>query len=454
MIMPILGSLAIWVGPHAKAAVNEMTDVPTRSGTVIRAGQSTASSTVSSSYVPEIDALRGLAMTAVVAIHCGLFPMGWMGVWLFFVISGFAVATSLFSTKHRTAEVWSRIETFYARRALRIWPIYFLFVAANALVIVSLGESGSLQEVPWLMTFTQNIKMIIESYAPGTCWPGFAHLWTLSTEQQFYVVFPLLLLLTSRRSRAIALLCVIAIAPLIRYATARWAMAYGFDDLHIAFAVYAFGPGHFDAFAIGTLIALYREEISQDRRLARLATIVALMTMSVYGLAYVIINSVLIDHFSVGVIRNIVSGVLYGQGREVWVYLVPVYASAAVLMRILAGDRHCLRICRLPGLQAIGRISYGGYLFHVPILMILINLVPAFGRPVSGVSSYGVHILLFAAGYLMTIVAAWTSFTFLERHFSQLGRTLADERIGTLADQGQREATLQTIIVSLRPPVE
>lgn len=423
--MRIFGFLPMWIGHHAKPAVNEMTDVQTLSGAVIRAGQPAASSAVPSAYVPEIDALRGLAMTAVVAIHCGLFPMGWMGVWLFFVISGFAVTTSLFSAKHRTAGVWSRMGTFYVRRALRIWPIYFLFVAVNVLVIMALGEYGALQEVPWLMTFTQNIKMMIESYAPGTCWSGFAHLWTLSTEQQFYLVFPLLLLLPSRHTRAIALLCVIAAAPLIRYATARWALAYGFDDLHTAFAVYAFGPGHFDAFAIGTLIALYRQEISQDRRLAQLATIVALATMSAYGLAYVIINAVLIGHFSVGVVRNIASGVLYGQGREIWLYLVPVYASAAVLMRILAGDRHCLRVCGLPGLQAIGRISYGGYLFHVPVLMILINLVPAFSRPVSGVFSYGVHILLFAAGYVMTIAAAWTSFTFLEQPFSRLGRRIA-----------------------------
>ena len=77
---------------------------------------------VRAGYVPEVDALRGLAMTAVILGHCKLMPFGWMGVWLFYVVSGFSVTTSLFGGRRREASAGAAIGGFYLRRALRIWP--------------------------------------------------------------------------------------------------------------------------------------------------------------------------------------------------------------------------------------------------------------------------------------------------------------------------------------------
>ncbi|HTI00599.1 MAG TPA: acyltransferase, partial [Acidisoma sp.] len=310
------------------------------------AEQASAVTTVPGAYVPEIDALRCLAMTAVIAIHCGLFPLGWMGVWLFFVVSGFAVTTSLFSAKHAGRGTWSRMGTFFARRALRIWPVYFAFIAVSVAFVLTFGKASELAEVPWLLTFTQNIKMIIETYAPGTYWEGFAHLWTISVEQQFYLVFPFLLLLPGRSSRSLALIAVICAAPLVRYATGAWSVSHGHDALSAAFAVYAFGPGHFDAFAAGSLIALFRKEIAANLRYAQIAGVIALGVSALYVLAYAVVNLQLAGHFSVGVLRNILSGILYGQGREIWVYYVPVSLSVAVLMGILVGKPSLLRLCR------------------------------------------------------------------------------------------------------------
>ncbi|MBW4023066.1 MAG: acyltransferase [Proteobacteria bacterium] len=379
-----------------------------------------SSSGLTKPYVPEVDALRCLAMTAVIAFHCGLFPAGWMGVWLFFVISGFAVTTSLFS-KHSLLSEWHRIAAFYVRRALRIWPLYFFYVVVSVVVLLGLGEYGALREVPWLLSFTQNIGMLVTRGAPGEPWQGYAHLWTLSVEQQFYFILPFLLFLPSRLWRTLLLASVIVIAPLLRLATARWATAHGYDDLGAASIVYAFGPDHFDAFAIGALIAMFRTEITRNRRLAKIAAVTAASFTTVYVLSYMVVNLWLGEPFSASVLRNIVSGVLYGQGREVWAYFVPTVGGAAVLMSILAGGRGCLRICRLPGLQAIGRISYGGYLFHVPVLMILGSLLPFGVRKVEGPATYGSHILLFILTYVITIGVAWLSFNYFEERVSRIG---------------------------------
>jgi peptidoglycan/LPS O-acetylase OafA/YrhL len=386
------------------------------------AGRPAAPPRVPAGYVPEVDALRCIAMTAVIGIHCGLLPIGWMGVWLFFVISGFAVTTSLFSAKHHASGAWSRVGTFYARRAVRIWPIYFLFIAANVVAILVLGDYGTMRQVPWLLTFTQNIEMIIATYAPGTAWDGFGHLWTLSVEQQFYLVFPFLLFLPGRRSQSVILLAMIAAAPLIRYLTAQWAVGHGFDDIHTAFAVYAFGPAQFDAFAIGCLIAMFRQEIAQNKRIAVWAGALAAAITLAYVTTYLIVNLTIIGHLSVGIMRNVLSGIAYGQGREIWGYFVPDALAAAALIGILSGERHLLRLCRLPGLQAIGRISYGGYLYHLPVLMILGALFPPFSARVSGPASYAAHLLLFVCAFAITVGVAWLSFWFIERPISGLAR--------------------------------
>ncbi len=376
---------------------------------------------VAGSYVPEVDALRCLAMTAVIAEHCKLLPAGWMGVWLFFVISGFAVTTSLFSAKHEAHGVWRRIGAFCARRAIRIWPIYFGYIALSAAFILAFRPHGNLAEVPWLMTFTQNIKMIVESYKPGTVWNGFAHLWTISVEQQFYLVFPLLLLLPGRLLRTIALVCVIALAPVLRFVTGAWCTTHGYDPLHAAFAVYAFAPAQFDAFAAGSLIALYRREIAANAVYARVAGAAALAVSVTYVVTYLVIDYRLSGHLSIGDFRNILSGILFGQGRQIWAYYVPTSVSAALLMSLLIKSRLLIKFCRLPGLQAVGRISYGGYLYHVAVLSILGSLVPVFAAPVSGVVSCVVHIGLFVCAYAVTVVLAQMSYTYIERPLIRVG---------------------------------
>ncbi|HTH99836.1 MAG TPA: acyltransferase family protein, partial [Acidisoma sp.] len=126
-----------------------------------------------------------------------------------------------------------------------------------------------------------------------------------------------------------------------------------------------------------------------------------------------------------GVLRNILSGILYGQGREIWVYYVPVSLSVAVLMGILVGKPSLLRLCRFPGLQAVGRISYGGYLFHLPVLMILGGLVPAFDRPVAGPSTYFIHIAQFICAFFTTVAVAWLSYRYIEQPFHRIGQRKA-----------------------------
>jgi peptidoglycan/LPS O-acetylase OafA/YrhL len=141
--------------------------------------------------VPELDGLRGLAAAAVVVYH--LFPKalpeGYLGVSLFFVLSGYLITGIVLD--HGSTRGFLR--NFYARRGLRIWPPYFLSVAA--LVACGAGPSTGLG---WFLTYTQNTPLSLRLHARQPdftpSWPAFNHSWTLAVEEQFYLLWPAALL--------------------------------------------------------------------------------------------------------------------------------------------------------------------------------------------------------------------------------------------------------------------
>lgn len=96
--------------------------------------------------VAEIDGLRAVAMTIVVAQHCGLAPFGWTGVWLFYVISGYVI-TRTFLAEDKSIDPGLRYKAFIIRPIFRIVPIYLLYVAINALILLILSRSHELRDV-------------------------------------------------------------------------------------------------------------------------------------------------------------------------------------------------------------------------------------------------------------------------------------------------------------------
>jgi hypothetical protein len=107
-------------------------------------------------YVSEVDVLRALAMTAVFAKHCNLMPFGWAGVWLFFVISGFAITSSLLGSARFGESKALLLRNFYILRCLRIWPIYFLIITGSMIAAALARNREAFGHWPWLATFTYN----------------------------------------------------------------------------------------------------------------------------------------------------------------------------------------------------------------------------------------------------------------------------------------------------------
>jgi peptidoglycan/LPS O-acetylase OafA/YrhL len=367
--------------------------------------------------IHSIDALRAFAMTMVIAQHCGLLPFGWTGVWLFYVISGFVISRNLIAERDtlRPAPVGHYL-SFVIRRLFRIVPPYAAYVAICLIVIRLLGAREPFQEITYLATFTYNWRMIFSSEPQFV---AFGHLWTISVEEQFYVLFPVLILLLRRDRAILGLVAVICAAPVVRNLMAEQMAAHSWDPGRIAFGIYASSFGQFDAFAAGALLAHFEGNIQRNPLIAKRIAGVAALFAAAYFSTYVIINMAN-GAQGVDAIRNIISGILYGEKREVVVYVVMDLSAVAILAGAIAGWKS-FKVIEHPALVAVGQASYGGYLLHALVLLVMgkaIGMAP-------GQEPILARICFFVIAWCCTVALARISYSLCERKIIRYGHKVS-----------------------------
>lgn len=377
--------------------------------------------TAPATRIDAVDGLRAIAMSMVIAQHCGLLPFGWTGVWLFFVISGYVITRGFLADDAvaggAITDRGARWRAFMAQRAVRIVPVYLLYLALNLPWLLALGGAARLGDLPWLLSFTHNWHMVFGFWPGPSDWGPFGHLWTLSVEQQFYLLFPLLALWVAPRLQLGVTLALIACGPLVRWAWVALLQAGGADDPGwLAFAVYAASVCHFDAFLIGSLIARLEPRLQAEPRHARTLWIVALATAAGYALVVVAINHAG-GARGIEVLRNVFSGILFGSHREVFAYLAVDLVAAAALVHALLRLRGSALLAWAP-LAWVGRVSYGGYLFHALLLWMAGQML---GGAVKELP-LGPRLLAFAAVWLATVAVASASFRWFEQPISRRWR--------------------------------
>jgi peptidoglycan/LPS O-acetylase OafA/YrhL len=274
----------------------------------------------------QLDTVRFVAFLGVFIYHCdeAAFPYGSLGVQLFFVLSGFLITRLLLL--HETGSLRHDLGIFYVRRTLRIFPLYYL-------VLVVLLLASRLDHPWWHFLYLHNVLMFLQ---PGMS-PGITgHFWSLSVEEQFYLLFPLLLLLAPVRSRLLLLLLL-----LVGSSVARSILL----SLYPETRYWALLPVQCEFLIWGALAGLF--DVTQRDRpipLGGLLTVGLLLT----ALATV-------DQFG-GFSRPNSLGLsqtLHGVGFALIVLS---------LWRLPEG--RLLRLLTLPPLVYLGRISYGLYVFH------------------------------------------------------------------------------------------
>ncbi len=217
-----------------------------------------------SQRLPSLDGLRAISVCIILAFHLRLLPtlgrpnwlrfdVGTLGMFIFFVISGFIITKLLLDERERHGMIC--LSSFYSRRFFRIFPALFVYILGLAL-LARLGLASCSAHQLWMgLTFLGN-------YRYSGCFST-THLWSLSVEEQFYLLWPFVFSRLSSKSASRLLLTVICIVPLIRVVY----MIHGADWIALEWHSESVA----DSLAVGCLLAIERNRLHANRAYQRFA---------------------------------------------------------------------------------------------------------------------------------------------------------------------------------------
>jgi peptidoglycan/LPS O-acetylase OafA/YrhL len=340
--------------------------------------------------MPALDALRGAAVIMVGLFHAAVSTVPvwsqfvdslWVGVDLFFVLSGFLITGILIDTRKEA----NYFKNFYIRRSLRIFPLYYgtltmvLVVLPLAVPLVRANEYWMIlnHNKWWLIVYMQNFFGATQAHH----FPGFGHFWSLAIEEQFYWVWPLVIRRLTLRQIGIVSACICVIEPVIRgvlymEGVSTWALN------QLTFT-------RLDSLAWGALAAVLIR-LGVTRRLQK--------------------SGLLAGGLVIAIIAIYSGGLLPYGGPVVTLFaysgLGCFFASTLLLSSQASSAGPLLSL-----LSWFGKISYGIYVFHWPITNVLLK---------NPASAHLPSLVRFVISFAVAVVGAYLSWHILEKHFLRL----------------------------------
>ncbi len=332
--------------------------------------------------INQLDSLRAFAAFSVIVFHflleyeLGVFSFGWIGVDLFFVISGYLISAILLEQKDIINNKFLIIKNFIIKRALRLFPTYYLLIFFSLFLSLAFGlyvwDSG---DGIYYYTYTQNILFFIE----GMKGVQLNHLWTLAVEEQFYLFWPWILIYISNKWLIRTLFIIIPLTLFFKAFS-------GIEELRmLTFS-------HFDTLGGGALVALLLKEKGEYYfsflNKAKSLTIFIPLTILILGAFY-----------------NVVC-------------FFTVLAVLVLSISLLIGCYYNFngmfgKILNLRQLKYLGKISYGLYLYHKPIPYCFKLIVSKSHIQIN-------NVILFILSIFFTVLIAHLSYNLLEKHFLKL----------------------------------
>ncbi len=326
-------------------------------------------------HIESLDGLRGIAVLIVIAYHGSWFRIsgGFIGVDLFFLLSGFLITRLLIDEQHRNGFI--SMKTFYIRRGLRLLPALFGLIAgvwATALLVPSTGFRDELgTHTFWALSYLANWHSVISQ----THYGPFAHLWSLSVEEQFYVLWPLVVIAIIRRWSADTVALTALVGSLFFAATTAVQYGLGVSEFTLYFGTHSHGAVLLLAGSwLGASPAVI-DRISE-------AMAHRLLAVGFAGLALMMLTPSGFDFLHPGL-----------------GYIPVTLMSLALVAGAVVHPGWPL--LRLAPLRFAGRLSYGLYLWHIPMFAITTALIPDVNR-----------VLAVGGG---SVVAASMSYAVIER---------------------------------------
>jgi peptidoglycan/LPS O-acetylase OafA/YrhL len=355
-----------------------------------------------------LDALRCAAVGGVLIAHfyqpsltgfAAAIDPGFLGVRLFFVLSGFLITGILLDARDAAEEAGAGrvgvLGRFYVRRVLRIFPLYYTIVITGLLLDIPRARDAWL----WLLAYSSNFYELATQRSVG----HYGHFWTLAVEEQYYIIWPWLVLFVPRRWLGPIMLAAVVSAVTYRDLVRDLLFTQkGWDQMTI---------GSLDTLAVGALLALAFRYGPPSEHLQRLLRTIVLPL----GLT----GFVLLHWYAsrTGDVRLLVAG------QELTFALICCWLIAGAY-RGFRGPAS--RLLEARGIVYLGRISYGIYAYHMLVPWFLSKFFRIFGGTLP---PHGIVRLLIAGG--VTVAVAAVSWRVLESPINALKRRVPYER-----DQG------------------
>lgn len=375
-------------------------------------------------HIPALDGIRGLAILLVMLYHfsrwaapsavglpANVFEIlafgGWIGVDLFFVLSGFLISGILLDTLASPRY----FQSFFVRRTLRVWPLYYgvliaVFVAGPVLGADDMESMKALRaEQGWLWAYATNLVLARhDEWVLRAGWLEMGHFWSLAVEEHFYLVWPFVVFLVGRHRLGAVCLVGIVVAVPVRYVLLRLGVP--------SIGIYVLTPCRVDALLMGGLLATMVRKPGGPAALvtpARWGTILAVLTIAV---------------------------VVYQDKRWLdprgWRMQQVGYSAIATAfggLLVLAinarsgGSWHRLWTCA--PLRTLGRYSYGLYVYHFLFGKLLEEKLHPFYAGPSGTAQLPSILAFVAASVAASLIVAVASYHIVEMPFLRLKRYFA-----------------------------
>ncbi len=322
-------------------------------------------------YLPGIDGLRAVAVSAVFLFHAGVLDGGFIGVDVFFVISGFLITALALVEIERDGHL--RLGAFWARRARRLLPALMLVCAA--VLVYSVAEGGAAlrragRDITTTMLYVANWAQIGDGrdyFGSYDAPPLLQHAWSLAVEEQFYLAWPLVLTLVvfavrGNRTRVRPVVGAVALAAAVgSVAIAFWLRAQDASLSRLYFGTDTRAVG----LAVGSVAGCFVDP-------ARVSNAKSQGWLDVVGLGGTV---------------ALVALMLRIDGSEQWLYglgFLTIALASLTVMTASMGRGRVATLLSVRPLVAFGRVSYGFYLWHWPVIVVLDGERTGLGGPLLG----------------------------------------------------------------------
>jgi peptidoglycan/LPS O-acetylase OafA/YrhL len=368
-------------------------------------------------HIPALDGVRGLAILVVMIGHfnLGYYPTyayehglktlietGWWGVDLFFVLSGFLITGILLDAKGSS----HYFRNFYLRRVLRIFPLYYGFLFAFFVLAPMVRTpvpggpyAGWQASQGWFWSYLSNYQILFPQWVRP--YP-LTHFWTLAVEEQFYLFWPAVVLLSSRKGLVRVCLFCVGGSLLFRL----WLNWMGVNPV----AGYRLTPARLDTLAIGAMLAVFVRQDDAWKRIRERAPVALLAALAAV------------------ILLSIPTRGMAQSGIEMQSVGYPILAVLSATLIVFAIDpaarqTRLARFFQTRPMRVLGKYSYALYVFHFPLAGVLERAgltVQTFPRVGGSELPGAVAFTLIGIG--LSLVVALTSWHLYEKHFLKLKR--------------------------------